>query len=126
MVRDVIVSLRWSERRDLSSALERELDREWFRDWEREDLSLEEGDEDDDDEESSPRETLSTFGIVDELGRGVAPIKGLRMHGMLSCNTLVKDGARVPGGGPPGPSDARRVEEGFDGVMLTGELVRSE
>ena len=54
-MRDVTVSVRVSERWDLSSAFERDLDREWPRELEREGLSFEEGgDEEDDDEEMSP------------------------------------------------------------------------
>lgn len=110
----------------MSSAVESELDREWFRELEREDLSFEEeGEEEDDDEESSPRETLSN-GMVAELGRGVAPIKGLRTEGTFSCSILFKDGRTAPWGGAPGPSDARRAEEDFVGVELFGVPVRSK
>jgi hypothetical protein len=57
---------------------------------------MEEGDEEDDEEECSAREIFSRLGIVAELGRGVAPINGLKTEGTLSCRMLVKDGMRVP------------------------------
>ena len=64
-------------------------------------------------------------GMVVELDRGVAPTKGLNT-GTLSDSILVRDGMTVPWGGNPGPSDARRVEEDFVGVVLVGVPVRSE
>jgi hypothetical protein len=57
---------------------------------------VEEGDEEDDDEESSPREIFPRPGIVAELGRGVAPTRGLKIEGPLSDSMLVKDGMMVP------------------------------
>ena len=97
MVRDVNVSERVSERWDLSSAFERELDRDGFREWEREDLSFEEeGDGEDDDEESSPREIFPRPGMVVELDRGVAPTNGLKTEGTFSGSMLVNGGMTVP------------------------------
>jgi hypothetical protein len=62
---------------------------------------------------------------VAELGRGVAPINGLKTEEIFSDSMLAKGGMRVPWGGTPGPSDPRRVG-GFVGEPLLGVLVRSE
>jgi len=93
----VTVSVRASERWDLSSAFERDLDREWLREWEREGPSLEEeGDEEEDDEEMSPRVIPPRPGMVVELDRGVAPISGLKTEGTFSESMLAKGGMTVP------------------------------
>ena len=117
----VLVGVR--EPLDLPSAFKRELDREWFRERKREGLSFE-GDDEEGDGESLPREIMPRPGMVVELDRGVAPTNGLT--GTFSDSILVRDGMTVSWGGNPGPSDARRVEEDFVGVVLFGVLVRLE
>ena len=79
-----------------------------------EDLSLEEGEDgEDEDQESSSLESWA------KLGRGVAPIKGLRSEDTFPFDTPRK------GGGTPGPSDVRRVEGGFVSEDLFGAIVCS-